>query len=359
MNEKSKIRFGIIGCGNISHIRYLPFISQIEDAQLVAVCDKKEDVAKSASERFEVPSWYVDYRRMLDREALDAVVIATEHPYHAQLSLDCMEAEKHVLIEKPMATSIRDADRLVKKAEETGVIFMPLPFDLYPNFLYVKRVVDEGLIGFPTSVDSMFYHCGPSHASWFYTRFATLGSLADLGVYPLSRLTGLFGPVEKVVGFVNTRIKSRKCANGEVKGEVEDNAVAALHWENGVVGTIRANWCAPMPKEKFLYQTRILGPEGIIYLDTSVAPVVIYLKSGKINNAKQIEFDGFPCYVPQVPRGHDHLDILNYFVKCIREGKKPVSWGPSGEHQKHVIEIILRVYESSDSGKVEHLTTTF
>ena len=181
------------------------------------------------------------------RREIEAVVIATPHPTHADLAIRSLQAGKHVLVEKPMATSLADAVRIEEAAARSRRVFMALPFDRSPAVEEAKRLIELGAIGRVSMADAVLAHRGPTHAPWFFdARKAHWGVVADLGVYLISQLTYLFGPALTVRGKVGTIFPERQDQHGNpVAVTVDDNAAAILELPEGILGTIRANWCSP------------------------------------------------------------------------------------------------------------------
>jgi len=114
------VGFGIVGCGGISNYFHIPELQQIKEAKIVAVADIKPHRAEMTAKRFKIKSWYADYHDLLKRADVEAVVVATPHPVHAQIAVDSMEAEKHTIIQKPMTTTVKDADSIVETADKHG-----------------------------------------------------------------------------------------------------------------------------------------------------------------------------------------------------------------------------------------------
>ena len=173
---------------------------------------------------------YPDLDGLLRASEVEAVIIATPHPTHADLAIRCLEAGKHVLCEKPMATSLADAVRIEQAAARSRRVFMALPFDRSPAVEEAKRLIDSGAIGRVSMADAALAHRGPGHAPWFFdAEKAHWGVLADLGVYLISQLTYLFGPAEAVRGKVDTIIPERQGQDGKpIAVTVDDNAAALL-----------------------------------------------------------------------------------------------------------------------------------
>jgi len=143
---KGKIGFGIVGCGMIAPW-HVEGIARMEGAQLVAVCDGIEEKAKKLGEEQKV-EWYTDYRKMLERPDLNVVSLCTPSSLHPGQAVAAAQAGKYVLTEKPMAVTLKDADRMIaachKAGVKLGVIFQRRMQDLFRK---VKKSLEEGELG--------------------------------------------------------------------------------------------------------------------------------------------------------------------------------------------------------------------
>jgi predicted dehydrogenase len=350
----NRIKIAIAGCGDIAHIRYFYSLGKMQDMfELVAVHDKEPSICETTAKEFNVPN-YDDLDEMLTLSELDTLVITTYHPSHAPIAIKAMRAGKNVLIEKPFATSSKDAKLVKAVSETTGKLCMPLPYATYPNIVAARKFINDGTIGQICSCDGIFSHQGPLHAPWFFDKKeADWGVLADLGVYPLSILTYLLGPFRSVTGKVEIMIPNRTSLKGDkFISTVEDNVVAALEWENGVLGTIRSNWCTAADKSGCIYSITIYGTKGIIYLNMHTRELVVYSPYKPIENAKKINYLGFEqSYLISLNDYDDHMEILKSYYNAYVTGAFECD-----EHmidrQVNVIEAIEKLYESSAKGKV-------
>jgi predicted dehydrogenase len=304
---------------------------------------------------------FPDLEAFLQAPEIESVVIATPHPSHADLTVRCLAAGKHVLCEKPIATSLADATRMLEAAETSRRVFMALPFDASPPVVEAKRLLAAGVIGRVSSADAVLAHRGPKHAPWFLDREkAEWGVAADLGIYLASQLTYLFGPVASVSGRVNTVFPERTSLTGEtVKATVDDNVAAVLEWSDKILATIRVNWCSPSDHRNVINETRIYGTEGLIYVSPSskMNPIVVYSPDRPIAGATPIEFNGgSKWYRPTLPPFDGDRVIMRAFATQIAGGPAPD--GASSTRQRHVIEIIDKLYASSASGMAMNLETS-
>lgn len=347
-----KIKIGVAGCGDLAHIRYFYALRHLKESfELIGVHDYNPEVCKRTAEEFGVRG-YEKLEDMLAVQEMDAVIIATFHPSHAEIAIKSMKAGKHVLIEKPFATSSADAFAVGKAAKETKKMCMALPFEIYPNFVMAKKMIEDGTIGEVASADGVFAHHGPLHAPWFFDRErAQWGVLADLGIYPISVLMYLLGPAKYVTGKVGISEENRISLSGDpIHVTVEDNAAAILEWENGAVGTVRTNWCTATDKSGCLYYITIYGNKGIIYINMLTQELIVYSPYKEIENAKKINYLGFgESYLINVEAYDDHCNILSAFHRAIETGVIEND-GCNLERQIHVIETIDKLYEASRTG---------
>jgi len=160
MNEKECLKVGLVGCGEVANWAHLPSFKRLKKAEVVAVCDVEEKEAASTAQRFHISQYYTDFSEMLAREKLDMVEICTPPDTHAAIAISAMEAGCHVLVEKPMAVTAREADEMIRAAKERVVNLGVVHNMLYvPVGLKAINMVSEGVIGQVTGVDVKYSLC--------------------------------------------------------------------------------------------------------------------------------------------------------------------------------------------------------
>lgn len=143
-----KLKVGIVGCGGITNLNHIPAWLRLEDVELVAVCDKNENAAKKIANKFKIAKYHTDFSEMLEKEQLDAIDNCTPVQLHTSLSIQALEAGCHVIVEKPMATNVQDADRMIRTAKKNNVLLYPIHNTLFnPIMRDVKRLIEKGGIG--------------------------------------------------------------------------------------------------------------------------------------------------------------------------------------------------------------------
>jgi predicted dehydrogenase len=353
------IGVGVIGCGDIARIRYFPSIEALPQLKLAGVYSRTPAQCNNIVRRYGGKA-HNALDSFLHDDDIEAVIIATPHSSHADLAIRALQAGKHVLTEKPMATSLVDASRVRKAADRSPNVFMALPYDDSAPMKEAKRLIQNGAIGRVSSADAVMAHQGPLHASWFFSRdMAEWGVLADLGIYIISQLTYLLGPAKSVFGRVATVFPERTLPNGRsFTASVDDNAAAVIEWPGNVMATIRSNWCSPADKRHFIWETRIYGSTGVLFINMSSADntVVVYSPERRIEGATEISYNGMMrCYRPSLPPWDLHRDIVRSFADAIVKGEAPRTGSAGMAHQHHVIEIIAKHYESSRTGRAQNL----
>ena len=191
--KPSPVRLGIIGCGNVLDA-YLPQCHKLQQrrlAKIVLAAGRPAQQERALASG--VPRFTTNADDVLTSPEVDLVIILTSMPEHARLARAALEAGKHVLVEKPLATSLDDAEALVDLAKHSHGWLIAAPFTiLSPTFQTIARRIRRGDIGKPCSARARYGWAGPSWSEWFYRPGG--GCLFDLSVYCLTSLTGLLGP---------------------------------------------------------------------------------------------------------------------------------------------------------------------
>lgn len=115
-----KLKMGLLGCGAISQIAHLPALRKAENVEFTAICDVAEDLLNAMADRYSVDDRYTDHHTFLEKADIDAVLLPVADGFHAPLSIECMRAGKHVLVEKPMAETVEQCEQMVQVSDETG-----------------------------------------------------------------------------------------------------------------------------------------------------------------------------------------------------------------------------------------------
>ena len=186
--KNGKIAIALIGAGRAGMIHARNFKSGVPNAVLCAVADPFEEAAHAAAEELDLERYETDYKKVLEDESVDAVIIATPTKYHCEIAVDCAKAGKHILCEKPMAMTVEECEIMERAAEEYGVklqLAFMRRFDA--GFIAAKKAINEGCIGDVVMVRSNTR--GPSIPKpWMYDISKSNGPLAEVNSHDIDSL---------------------------------------------------------------------------------------------------------------------------------------------------------------------------
>jgi predicted dehydrogenase len=259
-NNREKIRWGIIGCGNVTEKKSGPAFYTLPGSALVAVMRRDEAKAADYAKRHGVPKYYTDGFELIRDPGVDAVYVATPPDTHALYAIAALEAGKPVYVEKPMALNYRQCSEMIEASERTGV---PLYVAYYrralPFFRKVNELLVDGAVG-RISHASMRLERPPSTADYEPDKVWRLdknisggGYFVDLGAHQINLLQFLFGPVAAHKSFV---------ANKNGLYEVEDFVSAIIEHQSGV--HVNCTWYFGAPEGRRIDELEIVGSEGIM-----------------------------------------------------------------------------------------------
>lgn len=337
--EKRKLNFALVGCGRIA-CKHAKVLSQLPKAKLVAVADVVEERAKEYARLYSVPH-YTDYRKMLRRKDLDIVNILTPSGSHAQIGIDVARHKKHVVIEKPMALRLKDADRLIKACEENAVRLFVVKQNRYnlPVFK-LKEAIDAGRFGKLVLGAIRLRWCRRQEYydmdRWRGTWKMDGGVLTNQASHHIDLLQWLMGPVESVMSKTATRLANI---------EAEDTGVAILKFRNGALGVIEATTCT-RPKD-LEGSISILGEKGVVEIGGfAVNQMKVWNFEEKLPEDENV-FEKYSQNPPDV-YGFGHMEFLKEVVHCLENNKQHLVDGIEG---KKSLELINAIYESAETGK--------
>ena len=339
------LRLGVIGCGNVlSAYRTVIDRQRARGAVGVTFACGREAQREAACAALHTTRFTTDVWEVIAAPDVDAVLILTSMPEHARLASAALNAGKHVLVEKPLATTLEEANALIALAERTERTFVCAPFTiLSPTFQTMSRRIRNGDIGKPCSARARYGWAGPDWTDWFYKPGG--GCLFDLGVYCLTSLTALLGPAKRVTAMTGVAIPEREVKGRPVRVEAEDNAQVLLDFGAGTLAVVTCGFTMQQYRSPAL---EVYGSAGTIQMlgdDWDPEGYELFQNSAGC-------WQVFKETAPDWP----WTDGLNHFVDCIRSGTKPLV---TPQHARHVLEIMLKAQEAGREGRSIALETTF
>ena len=364
-----KLRIGIIGCGDVAHRHYLPGLASREDAVRVAAA---ADPVAGAADRLAtaVAGWstgttpYLDAEEMLRREDLDGVINLTPGPVHGGVNRRILKAGVACFSEKPLASTLAEADALVELAARQRLLFLVAPGSAATSPVrWLRGVVDKGEFGRPTLVVAHHADAGP--ANWReYTGDPTpfyregVGPVFDHGVYRLHEMTAVLGPVRRVQAMGSIAIPTRAIRGGPRKGgtievTTPDNVLIHLEFASGVLGQLLASFGTLdtlAPWLELHFERGVVSFGGKSWeLD---APVSLF-EDDETDAAREGWRDRIA--IPRDEFGTVEMGV-RHFVACLAGEETPVL---TAEQGRHVLDVILKAYTSIEDGRTHETQTTF
>jgi predicted dehydrogenase len=324
-------------------------LSACPRAASVAIAENHPQRAKEASERFRISRSYSDYRELLDQPDIDAVTIALPNHLHAQVAIAALEARKHVLLEKPMATNAKDALKIVETAKKMKrVLMVAQNFRFNRHTQMARGIVERGDLGEVYHARGFWVRRSgiPRIGSWFTQKqYAGGGCTYDLGVHILDTCLHLMRDFDVVSVSGHTHAKFGGRGLGEMdwgKSEVdskrpfdvEDFSVALLKTKSGKSLVLEAGWAAIVPNDAREYGIDLMGTEAGI----SLFPARLLR-----NHADG--FESIQLHMRQTPYTENRL---HHFVNCILDSKRPLV---TLDESLRIQQILDAIYLSASSGK--------
>lgn len=338
------MRYALIGCGRIAqnHIK----AAKNNNLQIVAVCD---EVPKKMTELLEKndlstkeTAQYSDYREMLEKEDIELVSIATESGKHAEISLYCIEKGVHIIIEKPMAMSIKDADEIIKRSEEKKIKVSACHQNRFNVAVQkMRKAIEKGRFGKLShgsvhvrwNREKEYYKQAPWRGTWAQDG----GALMNQCIHGIDLLRWMMGDeIEEVFGVT--------CRQFHEYLETEDLGMAVLKFRNGALATIEGTTNVyPKNLEETLY---IFGEKGTAKLGgTSVNNIDVWEFADK--EAEDEKNRGLKEVTSNI-YGNGHTSLFADMVESIKADRAPYVDAYAG---RNALEVVLAIYKSQKTGE--------
>lgn len=344
-----KLRVGVIGCGGIATAHHLPRYAEMPDVEIVALADPNAECLRSAGERFGVANRYADYRDLLARDDIMAVDVCTPNHLHTEPAVAAMRAGKHVLCQKPVATTLEDATCMVDTARETGVTLGVIYMQRFTQcYLTAKHLIDQGILGRITFARARMGHAGGLSASvsperWRHSFANLAGSFSLLAVHHCDLMRWYMGPVKQVAAIGKTLV----CPM-----EGDDNMACILEFESGAVGVLESCY-NERPGSNIV---EVYGDRGTVICQTD-GTVRYHTTTGEETSLPiggvGADGAGWVDLAPDAqPKVSDFDSYHAHWVHCLRTGEKPVT---TGEEGRASLELVIAAYQSSATRQFQTL----
>ncbi len=257
-----QIKWGMIGCGNVTEKKSGPAFSKVPNSALVAVMGRSAEKAADYAQRHGVPKWYTDVDALINDPEIDAVYIATPPDIHLEYAAKAMKAGKAVYVEKPMARNAAECEAMNQISRQTGVpLFVAYYRRSLPYFVKLKELIEQKVIG-DIRLVTVQIHYNPyaeetgenAQPRWRVDpKISGGGHFHDLASHQFDFLEYVLGPVKTARGMAR---------NQAGLYEADDIVVANFEFESGILGT--GSWCYTLNKEQRLDESQLIGSKGKI-----------------------------------------------------------------------------------------------
>ena len=319
MSEKI-IKWGFIGCGEVTKYKSGPAFQKIEHSEVVAVMSRDISKAKAYAKERGIAKWYNDAQELINDEDVNAVYIATPPSSHATYAIMSMKAGKPVYIEKPMAVTYEECCRINRISQETGIPCFVAYYRRYlPYFLKVKSLVEEGAIGNVINIQIRFAQpprdldYNKENLPWrVQPDIAGGGYFYDLAPHQIDILQDMFGYILEANGYKSNR--------GGLYS-AEDTLSACFQFDSGLVGS--GSWCFVAHESAREDRIEIIGDKGMICFSVfTYDPIALHTERGR----EEIPVEN-PIYVqqPLIQAVVDHL-LGKSICNCDGESATLTNW---------------------------------
>ena len=315
------LRWGFIGCGEVTEKKSGPAFSEMEDSMVEAVMSRSEAKARGYAERHGIAKWYTDPQELIDDPDVNAIYIATPPSSHATFAIMAMRAGKPVYVEKPLAASYEDCARINRVSEETKVPCFVAYYRRYlPYFQKVKSIIDAGTIGKVLNVQVRFA-VPPRDLDYQHSKnlpwrlqpdIAGGGYFYDLAPHQLDLLQHFFGVIVEANGI---------CANRGGLYNAEDSLSACFRFDNGLPGS--GSWCFVAYESAREDRIEVIGDRGQLSFSVfNYDPILLHTGDGTqsitVPNPPYVQF-------PLIKNVVEHLQGLGVCT-CTSVSATPVNW---------------------------------
>ncbi|MNF74162.1 MULTISPECIES: Gfo/Idh/MocA family protein [unclassified Pseudomonas] len=329
------IRYAVVGAGWISQTAFIPAVNLTGNSKITALVSGSPERASELARKYDIPHVfdYEGYEELVESDLIDAVYIALPNPLHASFAIQAANAGKHVIVEKPIATSLPDADAMISTAKRSGV-FLMTSYRLHHDIGTITALdaVRDGRIGDPLFFSAVFsFQSDPENHRLNVEHWG--GPLQDIGIYCVNAARHIFNAEPIEVSAMSTRR-----ADDPRFSSLDDSIAVTLKFPDNRMAQFYCSFGA------YSVDTyRVVGTHGTLCMDpgfrfeTSMAM--------KLKNAHESEFVSFPHF--------DHFaGQISYFSECIQVGVEP---SPNGEEGLADLEVLFAIERAAASGVPQRL----
>ena len=336
-----RVRVGIVGSGFIADI-HAAALKMVPEAELVAVASPTPGKAKHFAAERQIPHAYEDYHDLLARDDIQVVLLGLPNYLHCAATIAAAQARKHVICEKPLATTVAEADRMIAACKEANVLLMYAEELCFaPKYVRAKTLVDEGALGKVFKVYQAEEHFGP-HMPWFWdVEKSGGGVLLDMGCHSLEFGRWILGkpPVKSVTASLGTFVHGDRTRG-------EDHAVCVVEYE-GAMAIAENSWAKQGGVDD---RAEIYGSGGFTRADLLRGSSLLTYSEPGYGYAveKAASTQGYTFTMFEENWNYGFPQEMAHFMRCVQGLETPVETGEDG---REVLKIICAAYQSAGEGR--------
>jgi UDP-N-acetylglucosamine 3-dehydrogenase len=331
-----RVKWGLIGAGDFGLI-YAQIMKKLPNIDLVSVFSRTEKNARRAADTFGIKNWYTDINELLASDGVEAVAVVTDEHHHYEPVMAALKADKHVILEKPIAPSLKEADEMIAQSKKTDKVFAVahiLPF--HTQYAMAKAEIDKGSVG-----DIVAMYARRNAAAFWGEKLQDHSS----AIYD-----EMIHDMECMLWYTGWKVIKVYAQTKNVRGMKKPDVCWAIYtFENGSIATLEANWYLPANTPYLIdAQMEIHGTEGMIYIDLSDQGL-------RVNDKNGWRFPDTSWWPEKLGRVEGALgDEIRYFADGVMLGEMPEGLGDP-QRARDALEIVMAAEKSAETGKVVEL----
>ena len=340
--KNRKVGVGIVGSGFVSTI-HAESLKTVHEAEIFAVSSPTDDHAKKFAKKYQIPHYYTDYKKMLEMDEIDMIIVGAPNAVHCPIVIDAAQAGKHVVVEKPLCLNLQEANLMIETCKKAHVkLIYAEELCFAPKYVRLKQLLDQGALGIPVLIKQSEKHDGP-HAPHFWDVEKSGGGVTmDMGCHAIEFFRWMIGrpKIKSVYAQMGTYFHKEK-----TKGD--DNAIIILEFENNVIAVAEESWTKLGGMDD---QAEIHGTKGVAYANLLQGNSILTYSLTGVDYAveKAGKTEGWSFIIYEEIWNYGFPQEFSHYVDCVQNDKQPKVTGEDG---RAVLEAIFAAYQSAGIGK--------
>ncbi|MDA1137393.1 MAG: Gfo/Idh/MocA family oxidoreductase [Planctomycetota bacterium] len=337
-----KVKVGLIGSRFVTTI-HAESLKTVPDAEILAVASPTEGNAREFAKRHGIANHFTDYRKLLEMDEVDMIVLGLPNDLHCQATVDAAAAGKHVVCEKPMCMNLAEADRMIGACEQSNVKLMYAEELCFaPKYVRLKQLLDEGALGDPTLIKQSEKHSGPHAPHFWDVKRSGGGVCMDMGCHAIEFFRWLLNKqkIRSVYAHMSTSIHADKTRG-------DDNGIIILEFENGCTAVAEESWTKLGGMDD---RAEIQGSKGVAYANLLQGNSILTYSEAGYGYAveKSGGTVGWSFTMYEEIWNYGFPQEFAHFVDCVKNDKEPIETGHDG---REVLEVLFAAYKSAGCGQ--------